>query len=541
MFSRSCRGVTAVVALVCSSIFVFQARAAVTPHALISEGMVLQQGKRVAIWGTAAEDEKVAVSFQGQEVSTHARNGRWTVLLENLKAGGPFPMTIAGSNAIHISNVLVGEVWLASGQSNMVWPISHSHVPPEVVARAGNPKIRIFTVPFRPMETSQQDLTETQKSPTDWAMVNAHYSPSWRAVRPDTIRDISAVGYFFARDLQKALGVPVGLILDATGGTAAEAWMSRAFLNADPELRELEPRFLENHRKSVDKYLGDLEKHKQAVIKARDAGADIPLPPPHPAYAMSPNNYLPFSKNFHRPCIYYNGMLSPVLPCAIRGVIWYQGESNSGRSYQYKRLFPAMIRNWRESFGQGEFPFLFVQLAPFMKIQQEPTESAWAELREAQRLTTLTMPNTGMAVITDVGDEKDIHPKGKDVVGARLALAARGLAYGEKIEYSGPAYDQMKVEGGKIVLSFKHTGGGLVAKGGRLTGFTIAGRDRRFVNAEAKIDGDTVIVWSAKVPHPVAVRFGWADYPVVNLWNGAGLPASPFKTDDFPWTTRMNK
>jgi len=270
----------------------------------------------------------------------------------------------------------------------------------------------------------------------------------------------------------------------------------------------------------VDSYI-------QAVQKARDEGKELPKPP------SMPDN----PENQNSPSVLYNGMIVPLQPYAIRGVIWYQGESNAGRAVEYQTLFPAMIRNWRQDWSEGDFPFLFVQLAPFMKIEASPQESAWAELREAQRLTTLTVPQTAMAVITDVGEENDIHPRKKEPVGARLARAARALAYREPIEYSGPTYQSMRVEGDRIVLQFQHTEGGLTARGGALKGFTIAGEDRKFVNARAEIRSDTVVVSSPEVSHPVAVRYGWANYPVVNLWNGAGLPASPFRTDDFPLTT----
>jgi sialate O-acetylesterase len=234
-------------------------------------------------------------------------------------------------------------------------------------------------------------------------------------------------------------------------------------------------------------------------------------------------------------------MIAPLVPYAIRGAIWYQGESNAGRAYEYRTLFPAMIRNWRDAWGQGDFPFLFVQLAPFMKIVTEPGESAWAELREAQLLTTRTVPNTAQAVITDVGDEDDIHPKQKEPVGKRLALAALALAYGRDVVYSGPDYQRMKVEGDRAVLSFKHVGEGLEARGGPLKGFAIAGTDRKWVNGEAEIQGDRVVVWSPQVKGPVAVRYGWANYPLGNLWNKDGLPASPFRTDDFPLTTEPKR
>jgi sialate O-acetylesterase len=278
----------------------------------------------------------------------------------------------------------------------------------------------------------------------------------------------------------------------------------------------------------LDRYLDTLEKYLPAARKARAEGKELPPPPAPPVGpGRTPGAVTAL----------YNGMIAPLQPYAIQGVIWYQGESNAGRAYQYRALFPLMIQSWRDSWKQGDFPFLFVQLAPFMAISPEPQESTWAELREAQLLTTHKLKNTAMAVITDVGDERDIHPKQKAPVGERLALAAQALAYGKQVEYSGPVYDQMKIEGNKAILSFKHVGGGLVVKGVKLHGFTIAGPDHQFVNAEASIQDDKVVVWSPKVEKPVAVRFGWANYPVVNLWNKAGLPASPFRTDRFATLT----
>jgi sialate O-acetylesterase len=352
----------------------------------------------------------------------------------------------------------------------------------------------------------------------------------WVECGPETTATFSAVAYYFGRDIQKARQVPVGLINTSWGGTPAEAWTSQPTLQAEPSLKGLltqQTRQLDNYEKSIDAYVAELQKHKAQLQQARTKAGALPnLPtPPQPLRAQNLSSTL------------YNGMIAPVIPYAIRGAIWYQGESNAGRAHQYRTLFPAMIRNWRQDWKQGDFPFLFVQLAPFMKIESEPQESNWAELREAQLLTTKAVPNAAQAVITDVGDEKDIHPRWKEPVGARLALAARALAYGEKITYSGPTYKDMKVEGDKVVLTFDHVGGGLVAKGGPLTGFAIAAEDGKFVKAEAEIQDDKVVVWSKQVARPAAVRFGWANFPVVNLWNKDGLPASPFRTDDFPMTT----
>jgi sialate O-acetylesterase len=451
------------------------ALAAVHPHGLISEGMVIQQGVAVPIWGTAGEGEKVTVDFQSQHVSTTASGGKWLVRLEPSKAGGPFEMTIAGENQVRLHQVYVGEVWVCSGQSNMEWPVRLSAGGAEAVAKSTDPQLRLFVAPHRTSGKPEEQV-----------------SGAWRASGPASVTNFSAVGYFFGRDLRRTLGVPVGLIESNWGGTIIEAWMSRNALIQHPDFKDYE-------------------------TKAQGANP-----------ATNPN----------RPGVLYNGMISSLLPYAIRGVIWYQGESNAGRAVQYQTLFPGLIRDWRRAWGNDDLVFLFVQLAPFQKIRTEPRESAWAELREAQRLTSLHVPHTGMAVITDLGDEKDIHPKRKEPVAERLALAARALAYGQAITYSGPMFREMKIEGDQAILSFDHVGGGLVARGGRLEGFTIAGDDRKFVPAEAEIRGDQVVVHSGAVSRPVAVRFGWADYPVVNLWNRDGLPASPFRTDDFRLTTQ---
>lgn len=495
-----------------------QARADVKPHALFSDGMVLQRDMKVPIWGTADDGEKVTVSFQGQHATTTAKDGKWRVRLEKLKAGGPSDMTIAGKNHIQIKDVLVGEVWICSGQSNMEMSLKATANAQQVIANSKNPMIHLFTVP----KTALAKPTDEVKG-------------KWSECGPDTVGSFSAVAYYFGRDLQKALEVPIGLIHTSWGGTPAEAWTSREALEANPELKyyfEREEQAAKTYPAALERYKAELAKYKEAAKQARAEGKKPPQAP------RAPNT--PFTGS-HSPSALYNGMIAPLIPYAIRGAIWYQGESNAGKAYEYRTLLPTMIQSWRTAWKEGDFPFLLVQLAPFMKIQEQPGESAWAELREAQLLTTLKVPNTAEAVITDVGEENDIHPKRKEPVGARLARAALALAYGRKIEYSGPVYDKMTVEGKKAILSFTHVDGGLEARGGSLQGFTIAGEDHKFVNAEAKIEGDKVVVSSPQVEHPVAVRYGWANYPVVNLWNKEGLPASPFRTDDFPGTTQPKK
>jgi sialate O-acetylesterase len=499
------------------------ASAAVKPHALFSEGVVLQRGMTVPVWGTADAEEKVTVRFQNQNLTTTAdRTGKWQVRLEKLEAGGPFEMTIAGSgSSVAIKNVLIGEVWICSGQSNMAWTVRASSDPDKTIAESANPKIRLFTVP---RTASREPLSDVVGS--------------WKECGPETVASFSAVAYHFGRDLQQHLKVPIGLIHTSWGGTPAESWTSRATLESYPELKGLVENYdralsnyQQNETKLKEQYKLDLAKHQEAVKKAKAEGKQPPTAPREPiSPAISPS----YAANLH------NGMIAPLVPYAMRGAIWYQGESNAPRALQYRTLFPAMIKNWRADWKQGDFPFLFVQLAPFKAIVKEPQESDWAELREAQLLTSLKVPNTAMAVITDAGDEKDIHPKQKETVGKRLALAARGTVYGESVVPSGPLYvpGSLKIEGDQAILGFKHVGSGLEFRGDSgLQGFTIAGADRVFHNARAEIKGDQIVVRSPQVARPVAVRFGWANYPVVNLWNKNGLPASPFRTDDFPMVT----
>ena len=500
-------------------------RAAVTLNPLFGDGMVLQQGMPVPVWGTAGDGEKVTVRFAGQEVSTTAKDGRWMVRLAPLEAGGPFVLRVEAAKPIVLENVLVGEVWVCSGQSNMEFRLLRASNAKEAIAQSEDSQFRLFTVPHR---TSDEPRSEIKPAGDPLRPGEE----GWKAAAPRTSGGFSAVGYFFGRDLRKALGVPVGLIHSSVGGTPAEAWTPRPALEANGDLKTLltedAQRLAAVKPGAAEQYQADVAAYRKALAQAKAEGKTPPRPPAAP---YGPNST-------KRPTVLYNGMIAPLQPFAIRGVIWYQGEGNASRAYQYRTLFPTMIRAWRETWGEGDFPFLFVQLAPFQKIVKEPADSAWAELREAQLLTSRNVPNTGMAVITDVGDETDVHPTRKEPVGARLALAARALVYGQKVESSGPELAGMDVEQDHAVLRFRHTGGGLVAKAGPLTGFAIAGEDRKFHNADAEIRGDTVIVRSAGVEHPVAVRYGWANYPLGNLWNQAGLPASPFRTDDFPMTTK---
>jgi sialate O-acetylesterase len=498
------------------------ARSEVRLPSLISDHMVLQQGMKVSIWGWADPGEKITVSFRDQTVTAKTgRDGTWRVELSPLTAGGPFEMTIVDrkSRNIVLHDVLVGEVWLCAGQSNMWWPVKWSLDSQEEITQGRDPEIHLYTVPRCP-------------SPRPLADIRG----KWVVCTPGTVAEFSAVGYVFGKELHKILGCPIGLIKSAYGATPAESWTPRKALESDADFRpilERWNRFLAAYPKIRAAYFRQVERWRQLYQKTMATG--LPRPPrPQP---VQPD-----------PCVHpwlpgglYNAMIHPLTRYAIKGVIWYQGEQNTDRGYQYRKLFPTLIRNWRGAW-RADFPFLFVQLANYMKPPVQPEESKWAELREAQA-RALMLPKTGMAVSIDVGDANSIHPKDKEDVGKRLALLAEALVYGRDVVYSGPLYDSMKVEGGRIRIRFRHTQPGLATKnnGPIVKGFAIAGADRRFVWAQARIEGDGVVVWSDQVPRPMAVRYAWADNPVCNLYNSAGLPAAPFRTDNWPLSTMNNR
>jgi sialate O-acetylesterase len=483
------------------------ARAEVQLPALISDGMVLQQGVKVNIWGAAAPGEHVSVTLKDQKASGVANGGgEWKVQLGPLRAGGPFTLTVAGKNTITVHDVLVGELWICSGQSNMAMTVNGVYNAQDEIARADYPTLRLFTV--------RQELA---------AKPQREVSGYWVRTRPDTVGGFSAAAYFFGRDLQKALNVPIGLINTSWGGTPAEAWTSRETLESDPDFKsilEAGEKLISPYPKLFDDYNAQLAQWRQASDQAEAEGAPVPIAP---ALPDDPR------RNPHRPASLFNAMIMPLINYAIRGAIWYQGESNTSRAVQYRKLFPAMIRDWRRVWGEGDFPFLFVQLANYGITPPIPS---WPALREAQAMA-LALPQTGMAVTIDIGDGGDIHPKNKQEVGYRLALAAEGIAYGMDVIYSGPVYESMAVEGDKIRLRFKYVYGGFAPKGPQVTGLEIAGEDRKFVRAQATMEGDTLLVSSSSVAHPVAVRYAWAMNPSCNLYNRAGLPAAPFRTDDW--------
>ena len=501
------------------SLFLFCAiaRANVKPNSLFSNNAVLQQGVAVPVWGGATDGEKISVDFAGQHLSTVAANGKWMVELKALKAGGPFTMTIKGDNMVLINNIMVGEVWLCSGQSNIEWPlykvIPKGNYPAlkQVLEEAQNyPAIRQFFVPLH----TYTDI------PSQVDDVNGQ----WTVCDSVAAKRFSAVSYFFAKDLYNRLKVPIGFINSTYGGTPAENWTSEKVLDSIAGLKSL----LANYRAALNSFPGrqknfdDTKPEIFAKFRADSAAAlqqhkDIPnrpLRPINPADRGGPGGL-------------YNTMLSPLIPYAIRGVVWYQGEANADGGIQYRTLFPAMINNWRSAWGMAKMPFLFVQIPGWKGIKPE--------LREAQLLTWQTVPYTSMAVITDCDDTISVHPPNKQPVGERLALAASALAYHNKIEYAGPEYKSMKVNGDRIEVTFTHTGAGLVSKNGDLRDFTIAGDDKKFVTAHAIIKGDKVIVFSTEVTRPVAVRLGWRVCPQVNLYNKEGLVASAFRTDSYDY------
>lgn len=623
---------------------------------VFSDHMVVQRDTDVPVWGTSDPGGRVTVTLgDRQTAATVDADGRWQATLPPMPAGGPHTLSIAGAETLTFEDVLIGEVWIASGQSNMEWSVENANDAAAEIAAADHPQIRLF------------DVAHTVSS----TPLDAIAADGWQVTTPQTIPSFSAVAYYFGRELQEELDVPIGLISTNWGGTRAEAWTSRSGLTDFPEFQP----FL-TQMDSLDVPLQEMQDYLlarwQEQIQNDDAGyaaavpwsqpeaatgdwptmrlptlwedaalegldgvvwfrrtVDLPaawaaedltlsLGPiddadstwvngvlvghttsyntdrvyPVPASALQPGrnviavrvvdtgggggiygeadqlrltrpsgavrslagdwryrvgveltNPQPPMRLQDYPTALYNGMIAPLIPYAIRGAIWYQGESNAGRAYQYRELFPAMIEDWRQQWDQGDFPFYFVQLANYMAAQTDPDEaSAWAELREAQTMT-LDLPNTGMAVIIDIGEADDIHPRNKQDVGYRLAQWALAETYDQTDTVpSGPLYQSMEQEGDAIRLTFDHVGGGLVTPGDApLQGFAVAGPDQRFVWADARIDGNTVVVSSDEIDDPVAVRYGWANNPAVNLYNAEGLPASPFRTDDWEGVTAGNR
>jgi len=470
--------------LLAVSFYSYAIHAEVRLPQLFSDNMVLQRNAPIPIWGWAFPGEKVTVSLNQQvKTAKSGKDGRWRLQLDAEAAGGPYELEVKGQNDLLIKNVLVGEVWVCSGQSNMEFALRNVQNHAEEIKAANYPDIRELRVPRNTSMTPQPDILPT----------------SWKICSPDTAGAFSAVAYFFARKLYAELHVPIGLIHTSWGGTNVETWTSLDGLSADPDFKEL----------------------PAAAADKMQAGL-----PPGP-----PNSF---------PSLLFNAMLSPLIPYGIRGAIWYQGEANGDRAYQYRRTFPLMINDWRQRWHEGDFPFYFVQLSSFNAGHgMELTGSNWAELREAQ-LLTLSLPNTGMAVTTDIGNPMDVHPTNKQDVGLRLALNALQKTYGMNLVPCGPIYRSISIKDSLAILHFSNTGSGLDIHNryGYLQGFQVAGADQQFKWAKAWVKGDSVIVYNETITAPVAVRYGWTDDAMdANLYNKEGLPASPFRTDHWEGLT----
>ena len=483
--------------------------AAVTPAPLFQDNAILQRDKPVPVWGVAAAGEKVTIAFAGQTKSTiTAADGRWSVTLDPLLANAePATLTIAGENTVTLSNILVGEVWIASGQSNMAWALINTYDRTIDIASSANPLVREIKI-----------AKKVADAPV------ATTSGSWLAASPETSGYFSAIAYYFARDVHALVGVPVGIINSSWGGTRAEAWTDSGTLAgaAFGHVHEAWQKTLANYPANKAKYDADLAAwtEEQAAAKA----ANQPFTKRAPSAPWGPGHHA-------TPAGLYNAMIAPLVPYAIRGTIWYQGEANAGQAARYADLFPAMITGWRAQFGQGDFPFYWVQLANYH--DNNPTATNWAFLREAQT-KTLALPATGQAVIIDIGDVSDIHPRNKKDVGRRLARLALKNDYGfDKLVAHGPTMRNAERYGTGFKVTFTHTDGGLIAPLNELAGFELAGEDEVFKPAEAKIEGTTVIVTSVEVAEPAAVRYAWRNAPLAGLFNKEGLPAVPFRSDDW--------
>lgn len=503
--------------------------------------LILQRGKPVAIWGSAAEGEEVTVKFGEQLKKIKAgKDGAWKVMLDALKASSePAELSVKGTNEIVLKDVLVGEVWVCSGQSNMgMWVKSSLNAEAEIAA-ANDPQLRMFHVPNAVADEPQKDL------------VKKDATAAWQETNPANVGTFTAAGYFFGRELRKQLNVPVGLINTSWGGTRAEAWTSKPALEAVPTCKAIITgwdEFLKTYDPVKSK-----EDHEKIIATVKERIAKIKAENAQPGATPKVLPNLPRAwdnqqTTQHRPAVLFNAMISPIVPYTIKGAIWYQGESNQLRAVQYLTLMPTLIKDWRKQWGD-EFSFYQVQLASFGNNKTWPqpvgADDTWAELQWTQMQTALKTPKCGMAVANDIGDEKDIHPKNKQEVGRRLALQALVKDY-KKTDYmpngvaGGPIFGGGDVTGGKYLIAWSNVGGGLKTRdGGELTGFIIAGEDKVWKPAKAKIVGKLVQVWSSEVRHPVAVRYGWSSWcPEANLINAEGLPASLFRTDKWDLSTK---
>ena len=470
--------------------------------------MVLQRDQPIHIWGWSEPGETVTATLNGVTATgTGDPLGQWSLYLAPQAAGGPFQLTIAGSNKIALDDILIGDVWFASGQSNMEMPLKGfpgSAFVDNAAAEindASHPNMRLFFVDHKASEYPLNDFAG---------------EPSWTVCSPETAAKFSAVAYFFGRDVANKEHVPIGLIDSTWGGTPGASWVSLDGISSNASLMPVFASWATMADEHADvPAIVAAEKREDAAARSANR------PPPKHSWHPDPDSWAPAAL--------FNGMVAPAVPFVMKGVIWYQGESDSGaaRAPLYSKVFPALISDWRRHWHEGNFPFLFVQISSFKSNDTE----TWPIIREAQ-LRTLSLTNTAMAVTIDIGNPDNVHPANKQAVGDRLALAARAIAYGEHIEYSGPLFRQTSAENGGMRVWFDHVDGGLIAKGGPLEGFEIAGKDHHFVPATARIDGSTALVTNAQVTQPEYVRYGWANAPVVNLFNSIGLPASPFTSEE---------
>lgn len=476
------------------------AGATITLPTIFGDHMVLQQKQPIPVWGVANPNEAITVSLDEKSVTATAdAQGKWRADLPALKAGGPYTLVVAGAtDEKRFTDVLIGEVWLLGGQSNMEWPVDRSANPEQEIASATFPKIRLYMA----------DHVQSVELKDD---VPGH----WQVCSPESIPPFSAVGYYFGRLIHQELDVPVGLVKSAWGGTPAESWTTWETLTSTPEFKPLLDRWETTLREYPEKQAA----YETALAQWEAAGkpeGQRPRPPVGPDHP-------------HRPATLYNGMIAPLKPYGIRGALWYQGESNVGRADEYAVLFPKMIEDWRRVWGQGDFPFYFVQLANFLERKPEPTpDSDWAALRDAQ-LAALALPNSGVALAIDIGEADDIHPKNKQDVGKRLALNALRHVYRKRVADKGPSMKRVKVKDGKIIVTFNDAKGLTTSDGAAPKGFAIAGSDGTFVWADVAIRRNTVVLSADGIEDPVHVVYAWQDNPEVNLYNRAGLPAVPFR------------
>lgn len=503
--------------------------AKVKPSALFGSHMVLQRDAGIPVFGAADPGEEVTVTLAGRTASTRADvQGRWRVEFPAMPAGGPHEITISGADPGRLADILIGDVWVCSGQSNMKYPVWESLDAQESYKIADLPNVRLMIVNARAE-------SEPQREPADAA---------WKLCNRENVGGFSAVGFHFGRKLHERLNIPIGLIQSALGSSRAEAWSSRESLLSAPETKAildyfevLTAQYIQQRREYAVRFIA----WWKDVESALQAGDPIPEKPSSPGTSRIGDPRI----TYDRPACLFNGGIAPLTQMPIKGVIWYQGESNAGLSDQYRTLLPALIKGWRDKWEQPDLPFLILQLPGMPGPWAKPDDTTLAEMREAQLMTWQNVPHAGLAITLDCGaDPNDpkqdwLHPPNKRPMGERLALVARAVVYGEAIEYSGPIYQSMIVEGAAARLIFTHAGSGLVSKGDTLEGFAMAGPDRKFLPAQARIDGQTIVVTSAQVADPLAVRYCFNTWPVPmgNLYNKEGLPASPFRTDDWPCMT----